>query len=363
MNQLRSFAAVIALGAPFACANAQFTNEFATLNNAGEQANLDTWTGAISEDGRFILFQSEATNLIDQDGDGIPDTDVNDRGIDFFVRDRVTETTELVSVNSAGQQANATFRIVDARTDMSADGRFVVFVSPATNLIDADGDGAFDDDANGGLSDIFVRDRVAGITELVSVNSAGEQGNGASARTAISRDGRYVIFSSQATNLVDIDGDGVIDADANGSLQDVFLRDRESGTTELISRNTLGEQANNFSPAAGRISDDGRYVAFISRATNLIDTNDDGVIDPDTNSFIDDIFVRDRETGITQIVSINNAGEQHTNGGLVPVGLESMDFSGDGRFVGAPETGSHSVLRDPQDDGTAAAEAIASCQR
>ncbi len=333
MNRLRACAAVVAIGAPLVCANAQFTNEFATLNNAGEQANLDSWTGAISEDGRFVLFQSEATNLIDQDGDGIPDPDINDRQTDFFVRDRLTGTTELVSVNSAGQQANAIFGHPNARTDMSADGRFVVFTANATNLVDTDGDGVFDDDANSNMPDVFVRDRIAGTTELISVNSLGVQGNGASARAAISRNGRWVVFSSQATNLVDIDGDGAIDADANGALADVFLRDRETGVTELISVNSLGEQASNFSPHAGRVSDDGRYVAFISRATNLIDTDDDGVIDPDTNSFLDDIFVRDRVTGITQIVSINNAGQQHTNGGLVPRGLASMDLSGDGRFV------------------------------
>lgn len=332
MSRLTITATVFAFVLSCTSVRAQFVNEFVSVNSAGEQAPQNSFNAGISGDGRFVLFFSQAVNFIDQDGDGIPDPDPNGLGADIFVRDLAAGITELINVNSAGEQANDVLGNIAGTVDLSGDGRYVVFGSDATNLIDSDGDGQFDDDANGILSDVFVRDRVTGTTELVSVNSLGEQGNGSSAFATISRDGRYVLFSSNATNLVDIDGDGSIDTDANGTTQDLFLHDRQTRVTELISVNSLGVQANNFTPMAGRISDDGRYVAFISRAPNLIDVDGDGVIDPDTNSFRDDIFVRDRTAGITEIVSINNAGVQHNNF-LRGSGFEDLDMSADGRYV------------------------------
>ncbi len=179
---------------------------------------------SISADGRFVAFFSDATNLVAGDTNGADDV---------FVRDRKQGTTERVSVSSAGEQANAgTVRPPDP--SISADGRFVAFESYASNLVAGDTYGTWD---------VFVRDRSAGTTELVSVSTAGEQGNDGSGDPSISADGRFVAFESSATNLVA--------GDTNGA-DDVFVRDRQAGTTELVSVSTAGRQGNAVSPMPRR---------------------------------------------------------------------------------------------------------------
>jgi hypothetical protein len=153
-------------------------------------------------------------------------------------------------------------------TSISADGRFVSFMSTSTNLVPGDTNGA---------SDIFVRDRQMGATERVSVDSGGVQGNRDCTVQTISPDGRFVAFNSLATNLVP--------GDTNGT-DDVFVHDRQAGTTERASVDSTGVQGNSDSGWNGiPMSADDRYVVFESYATNLVPA--------DTNA-ADDIFIHDR---------------------------------------------------------------------
>jgi len=171
---------------------------------------------------------------------------------DVFVHDRVTGATTMVSVTPGGTDGND-----DSDTPaISADGRYVAFVSWASNLVAGD---------TNWQSDVFVRDRVTGATTRVSVASDGTQANGLNRTPMISADGRYVAFPSEASNLVA--------GDTNGK-PDVFVRDRVTGATTRVSVTNAGSQANGNSGRPA-INADGRYVAFESDASNLVagDTN------------------------------------------------------------------------------------------
>src|SRR5262245_29695996 len=135
---------------------------------------------ALSENGRFVAFQSYASNLVPNDGNGCSDV---------FVRDRQTGETTRVSVSSSGVEGN----YYSGEPAISPDGRFVAFVSEATNLVPGD--------ANG-VADVFVHDRVTHKTQRVSVSSAGFEANGPSMRPSLSKDGRFIAFASEASNLV-----------------------------------------------------------------------------------------------------------------------------------------------------------------
>jgi Tol biopolymer transport system component len=209
-------------------------------------------------------------------------------------------TTERVSVDSAGGQGNSFSANEPA---ISADGRFIAFEAGATNLVV--------DDTNG-ARDIFVHDRQTGITERVSVDSAGNEGNNDSGGGAITADGRYVAFGSGASNLI---------PDDTNDASDIFVHDRQTGITERVSVDSAGSEANAGSGGGSRstaISADGRFIAFESGATNLISD--------DTNS-ASDIFVHDRQTGITERVSVDSAGNEGNHDS------EWFDISADGRFV------------------------------
>lgn len=183
---------------------------------------------------------------------------------------------------------------------ISADGRYVVFVSRASNLVC--------DDTNS-YEDIFVYDREAGRINRVSVASDGTQANGGSSLPSISADGRYIAFESNAANLID---------DDINNCSDIFVHDRKTGQTLLVSVASNGEQANGCSYTPS-ISGDGRYVVFKSDATNLApeDTNDSK-----------DVFVHNLETGQTVLVSFETDGTQ-VGGGC----YSSPSISADGRFV------------------------------
>jgi Tol biopolymer transport system component len=222
------------------------TTERVSVSTAGVQGNnltLVADTAAISADGRYVAFQSSATNLVAGDTNGAPD---------IFVRDRVAKTTTRVSLTNAGAQANGW----SYSPSLSADGRYVAFRSGATNLV------AGDTNAN---DDIFVRDRVGRTTKRVSVSSAGLQADSYSVSPSISADGRYIAFTSAATNLVAGDGNAVTD---------VFLRDMLAGTTALVSVGLGGAAADNYS-SGSQISANGAYVLLTSGADDLVtgDTN------------------------------------------------------------------------------------------
>jgi Tol biopolymer transport system component len=214
---------------------------------------------------------------------------------DVFVRDRDTGTTTWVSVRSNGGQGNKG----SYAPSISADGRFVSFSSSASNLASGDTNDDFD---------VFVHNRTTGATTSVSVGSTGGQGNEGSYAPSISADGRFVAFASDASNLVR--------GDTNAN-EDVFVRDRQTGTTRLVSVTSNGLQANDGSSYPS-ISADGRYVAFRSPASNLVRG--------DTNRRTD-VFVRDRQTRTTSRVSVNSHGHQANYSSFDPA------ISADGSFV------------------------------
>src|SRR2546426_905363 len=272
--------------------------ERVSVDSAGTQANGASFGQALSADGRFVAFTSVAPDLVAGDTSG---------AADVFAHDRQTGTTKRVSVDSAGTQANGD----STGVALSADGRFVAFTSVATNLVAGD---------TNGVTDVFVHDRQAGTTERVSVDSAGSEGNGASTGVALSADGRFVAFTSVATNLVAGDTNGVTD---------VFVHDRQTGTTERASVDSAGTEGNGAS-AGVVLSADGRYVAFTSVATNLVAGDTNGVTD---------VFVHDRQTGTTERVSVDSAGIEG-NGASAGVAL-----SADGRFVAFTSVATNLVAR------------------
>ncbi len=269
------------------------------VDSNGAQPGQPGTDFSISADGRYVAFVSLASNLVPGDTNGASDV---------FVRDRVAGTTTRVSVDSNGAQGNGDSGNLSQshRTSISADGRYVAFSSVATNLVPNDTNGL----------DVFVRDRVAGTTTRVSVDSNGAQASGSSLDPSISADGRYVAFQSNASNLVP--------GDTNRFL-DVFVRDRVAGTTTRVSVDSSGAQADNpdgvaFSGNSGEssISADGRYVAFNSGATNLVQG--------DTNGF-SDVFVRDRVGGTTTRLSVDSNGAEGDYTSFQP------SMSADGRYV------------------------------
>ncbi|MBI1850320.1 MAG: calcium-binding protein [Planctomycetes bacterium] len=223
----------------------------------------------------------------------VPD-DTNDAG-DVFVHDRLTGRNEIVSVASGGVQVRADIRGVD----ISADGRFVLLYCSTDSLDPAD---------TNRFPDAFVHDRQTLETTLVSVGSSGVQGNDASAGVRISADGRFVAFVSLATNLVPGD---------TNARQDLFVHDRQTGQTTRENLGSGGVQSDEGTSKSD-MSDDGRFVVFESSSTYLVPG--------DTNS-MGDIFVHDSQTNETVRVSTDSAGNEGNLLSFYP------SISGDGRFV------------------------------
>ncbi|MFI7601327.1 TolB family protein [Actinoplanes sp. NPDC049681] len=244
---------------------------------------------SLSADGRYVAFESFASNLVGGDRNGV---------LDVFVRDTATGTTTLVSVDSSGVQADAP----SFDPSISADGRYVAFASSASNLAPED-----KNDAN----DVFVRDLQAGTTTRVSVTASAAAGgwHADSELPAISGNGRFIAFETEA-RLVTTDTDG---------LRDVYVFDRVTGTPERMTVTPTGEPANQHTFWAGTgISDDGRFVTFESEASNLVAGDVNGQ---------KDVFVRDRQQDVTKLVSITPAGVQG-NGRS-----EDPSISADGRSI------------------------------
>jgi Tol biopolymer transport system component len=249
---------VFAIVLPAAVAEAG-TTERVSVDSAEGQADVfvappgvstGTFHPSISSDGRIVAFDSNATDLVAGDTNG---------EFDVFVRDRGVGTTERVSVSSAGAQANG----LSAAADVSGNGRFLAFESGATNLVAGD---------TNGVNDIFVRDRLGGTTERVSVDSGEHQLPGVSLEPAISSDGRFVVFRT----------------DAPGAPDQVLVRDRQLGTTELASVAPPGYVLSDaFSPA---ISGDGRFVAFPAFLPGDVDSV---------------LVLRDRIAGTSEALGLN----------------------------------------------------------
>src|SRR6266540_522146 len=252
----------------------------------GTEGNDSSFRPALSADGAVVAFDSDATNLVMGDTNGASDVFMYEAG-----------QTTLVSVGLGGAPGNSH----STDPSISANGRLVAFYSVATNLVNGDTNNA---------GDIFVYDK-QGQTRRVSVSSGGAAGNSDSYDPSISPNGRFVAFESGATNLV---------SDDTNNVGDIFVHDRQTGQTERVSVDSHGNQGNSVSYDPS-ISADGRFVAFHSLASNLVDG-----VDGDTNNTYD-VFVHDRQTGQTTRVSVDSNDTQ-ANGGSFNVSL-----SADGRAV------------------------------
>ncbi|WP_457677002.1 S-layer homology domain-containing protein [Thiolapillus sp.] len=257
-----------------------------SVSSSGVAARGDSDYIRLSANGRIISFTSSASNLVEGD--------LNHVG-DVFVHDLQGATTTRVSISSSGAEGNG----LSEKPFLSASGRYVAFASEASNLVD--------DDTNG-YRDIFVRDRLLGITSRVSVSSSGVQSNGLSDSPAISGDGRLVVFYSEADNLVDGD---------TNNVGDVFVHDRQTGSTIRVSVDSLGQQANGASDMPA-ISEDGSTVAFSSLADNLVagDTN-----------LTRDIFLYNLDSGNVVRASLDESGVEASGSNEYP------SLSSDGRYV------------------------------
>lgn len=291
-----------------------------SLSSVERQGDGPSSSPAISADGRFVAFESGATNLVPGDTNAAP-PELGYTTFDVFVRDLRRGTTERVSVASDGTQANGD----SFRPALSADGRFVAFVSCASNLVAEDTNGGVPPDGPC-VNDVFVHDRATGGTTRVSVDSDGRQADGESLDPAISADGRLVAFTSFATNLV---------ADDTNERGDVFVHDLVTGATRRVSVSSLDEEGNDqsgeFSYHQIAISGDGRSVVFRSRASNLVPGDDEQC--PDFTSgrptFVNcpDVFVHDLVIGETSRISSGAGLSERSPGGGSPA------VSYDGRFV------------------------------
>jgi archaellum component FlaF (FlaF/FlaG flagellin family) len=263
-----------------------------SVNSAGDQGNGNSSAPSISVhgNGRYVAFYSGASNLVPGDGNGVDDC---------FVHDRQTGQTTRVSVNSAGAEGNGNSFVSSSSSSISANGRYVAFASLASNLVPGD---------ENETADCFVHDRQTGQTTRVSVNSVGVEGNSISTFPLISANGRYVAFTSLASNLVP--------GDRNDDY-DCFVHDRRTGLTTRMSVDSAGAEGNSISSAAS-LSATGRYVAFQSSASNLVPGDGNGAVDG---------FVHDRKTGLTTRVTVNSAGAEG-NGHSYP-----NSISANGRYV------------------------------
>jgi Putative Ig domain/Cadherin-like/Domain of unknown function (DUF4114)/WD40-like Beta Propeller Repeat len=251
----------------------------------------------ISRDGRYITFESSDPNLAVGDTDTAPKPDI-------FLFDRQTGINKIISVGSKGEKEARASKL----PSISSDGRYIAFESEASYLVA--------NDANGSIPDIFVYDSQTATTEKVSQGFA----TGYAHSSAISANGRYVVFNSNAGLAPNNLGD-----------EAVYVRDRQTGTLEKVSVNSSGVAANSASGDyldhgrmdAAVISGDGRYVVFKSNAMNLVAG--------DTNG-LNDVFVRDRQTGTTQRVSLDKDGNQLSDGSY-DYGFYNLQLSEDGRYL------------------------------
>ncbi|MGY8771029.1 MAG: GEVED domain-containing protein [Pirellulales bacterium] len=258
-----------------------------SVDSAGNQSIYGYSSNpSISADGRFITYQSNAYNLVAGDTNGMTDV---------FVFDRDTNTTTRVSVDSAGTEANNQ----SSAPSISADGLFITYTSSASNLVAGD---------TNGTTDVFILDRDTNMTTRVSVDSAGTEANNASTSPSISADGLFITYSSRASNLVA--------GDTNGT-DDVFLLDRATNTTTRVSVDSVGNQVNGYSYSPS-ISADGQFVTYSSSASNLVAGDTNGK---------DDVFLMDRDTNTTTRVSVDSAGTEANDYSYSP------SISADGLFI------------------------------
>jgi Tol biopolymer transport system component len=248
-----------------------------SLNSEEQEGNDSSDFPAVSGDGRFVAFSSLASNLVAGDTNGFAD---------IFLRDRLLGTTVLVSVGLLGAPANGASFL----PSISADGRYVAFQSIASNLVAGDTNGA---------SDVFVRDTVAGTTTMASVTSGGAISTTqllGSTGAAISADGQYVTFESDATDLV-----ATPNVTGGNGLNVYRHHNVPLGATDLVSINFAGTGSGALDSFFSAVSGDGSFVTFQSSSTNLVSPASNGQ---------QHVFVRDMNAGTMEIASVSSAGVQ-----------------------------------------------------
>ncbi|MCC7169756.1 MAG: PD40 domain-containing protein [Planctomycetes bacterium] len=262
------------------------STELVSLGISGGSGDGPSINALISADASVICFSSKAQNLVASDINPQPNSDA-------FLFDRASQTTVLLNVSSSGVQGIGD----SAPRAVSWDGRLALFVSTVPSLVVGD---------TNGKADYFVRDLVLGTTTRVNLSETGQELNDHSNSGDMSLDGRVMFFATVATNVMLAD---------QTPWSDVFVRDLETGSVDLVSVSSTG-QPGDASSAGPRCSADGRFVLFLSWARNL---------DPKDTNFAPDAYVRDIKTGVTECVSLTLLGTAAGGG--------PDDISVDGRFV------------------------------
>ena len=266
------------------------TNQIEVVSRDNDASAINEGGGAssnpsMSADGRFVAFVSLSSNLV-----------ASVSGQQIYVRDRQTGQTTVVSKSSAGIVGGGT----SSAPAISADGRYVAFVSTSWNLVGG---------VNG--TQVYLHDRELGLTTLISKDNSGTpvHGDGASSSPTISSNGRFVAFASLSTNL-----------GAAGGNQQIYIHDRltgVNGTTSLVSKDSV-PTAGNGNSSAPSVSGDGRFVAFVSGATNIV------------NGFSgQQVYVHDRNTVANSLISRDNSGAPNAG----DQNSSAPSISSDGRYV------------------------------
>lgn len=269
-------------------------------DSAGVNGNMDSDNPALSADGRFVAFDSIASNLVpgDTGSQCVSASGTNINCPDVFIKNLESGETRLVSAATAGEPGNRESQ----QPALSADGSVVAFRSAATNLVEGD---------TNGKADVFLKDVQTGKVARVSVSAEGSEGNEDSEQPAISADGRFVAFHTFSDSLL---------ADDTNGKEDVYLKDTQTGALTRVSTSadgSQGDEASGFFNLA--LSADGRFVAFESGATNLVADDLNGKRD---------VFLKDTQSGAISLVSVSATGAQGEEDSY-----RSISVSTDGRFV------------------------------
>lgn len=276
-----------------------------SLATDGTPGNGSSAHPAISANGRYVAFESLASDLIATDGNG---------SRDVFVRDRKNDVTTRVSVKSNGSEVstNGGFAIESAITP---DGQYVAFSSTSQELVSGD---------VGSTTDIFVHDRKNGKTRRISESASGDPADVNMGEPAFSANGRFVAFSGSATNMINNDNNGA---------SDVFVYDRSKDKMRRVSIRSNGNESN-LDSFGGELSASGRFVAFESKASNLVKN--------DTDNY--DVFLHDRSTGKTTIESVRPNGNGSDSGSF------EASLSANGRELAFSSQSTNLVANDNNGD-------------
>jgi uncharacterized repeat protein (TIGR01451 family) len=278
----------------------------------GGNSNNESYSPAISTDGRYIAFVSDASNLVVEDKNNITD---------IFVYDRISKQTQRISVASDGSESSGIREggySGNYSPSISADGRYIAFSSTASNLVDKDTNTCTSAGNHFNCLDVFMHDRVTRQTIRVSVSSDGSQGEGNSSTPLISADGRYIAFASSAANLEPGYKDRRCTVRNVGSFNcsDIYVHDRVTRLTTRISNTDANQlHINNYLLA---MSADGRYIVFHDTKTyGDYPGPDSCALSPSCPHY----FIYDREKMQTKPFIINNEGDME------------MSISADGRYL------------------------------